>query len=324
MQQRPALLKLLNMKGPKKYSIGIDLGGTKVEAALIDSDGGIHARNRLEVGAIHGLNHVLKQVDLVVKNALKQLPTGQKISGIGMGMPGVYLKSENRVYGSPHTSLYQMPGFVEALENKLDSSLIVENDANCLALSEYWVYTKENPEQAVQNVLAVILGTGVGSGIIFNGKLLSNAYARGMEFGHIPVDNLNPRTCECKAFGCLEAYLSGPSLGRRYFELSQKKIETQNLESLADSGDSFAQKILKDSVEYLVQGLRTAVNLLGTELVILGGGVSRMKYWYPRLENALNSRHNLFGVASVKRVPVIAARLGDSSGVLGAGLLAVT
>lgn len=293
------------------YVIGIDLGGTKVEACLLDTQRNCIARFRHPSEVSQGKDRVMENILSVVHRAAD----GKPFQAAGIGTPGTYGESEDRLYGSPHTPLYEQPGLIQTLRERLEVPLIVENDANCLAIAEYFA----SCEADYKHVLAVILGTGMGSGLILNGRLYRGSRGGAGEFGHTTID-LNGRKCQCGRRGCAEAYLSGPSLSRRYAELSGDAVEFEEIYQRYESGDEHASRLLNDSCRMMGEVFANAVNSLDIEAIILGGGVSQCPVWYKKVPEHLNK--HLFGVPRGE-IPIIRAKLGDSAGVIGAAYLAL-
>lgn len=195
----------------KQYVIGVDLGGTKVEACLMDTQRIVLARYRRPIRTLTGMDSVLEDIDAV----MKQAAGNQSFAAVGIGTPGTYVAEEDRLYGSPNSLIYETPGFIGKLREILAVPLEVENDANCLALAEYFA----SCEEKYRFVMGVIIGTGMGYGLILDGKLYRGARGGAGEIGHTTID-FNGRVCGCGRQGCAEAYLSGPSLSRRFYETS--------------------------------------------------------------------------------------------------------
>jgi len=291
--------------------VGIDLGGTKVEACLLDIERNCLARRRVFSEPSKGLDHV---TDTIVQ-LIQTVAGGQPFSAVGMGTPGTYVDSEDRLYGSPHTPVYTTPGFLSSLREKLSVPVVVENDANCLALAEFFAGCKGK----YHSVMAVILGTGVGSGLILNDRLYRGSRGGGGEIGHTTID-IHGRECECGRKGCVEAYLSGPSLSRRYAERSGRKLPLEEIYDLYQDGDPHAIDLFDRSVHIMGEAFANFVNVLDLEAIILGGGVSNLPIWYDKVPDHMNN--SLFGVPR-SRIPLIKAKLGDSAGVFGAAYLAL-
>jgi predicted NBD/HSP70 family sugar kinase len=165
--------------------------------------------------------------------------------------------------------------------------------------------------------MAVILGTGMGSGLILDNRLYRGPNGNAGEIGHTTID-IHGRRCECGRRGCAEAYLSGPSLSRRYQELSGESLDPGEIHLRYEQGDGRARALFEESFRVMGEVFANAVNTLDLEAIILGGGVSNISLWYDHVP-AVMSRH-IFGIPH-RRVPILRATLGDSAGVLGAAFL---
>jgi fructokinase len=295
----------------KECVVGIDLGGTKVEACLLDSERNLLARHRVFSEASKGHDRVIQNIEAVIEKVCG----GRPFAAVGMGTPGTYAPSEDRLYGAPHTPVYEAPGLIQRLRERLNIPLIVENDANCLALAEFFA----SCDGRYRYVMAVILGTGVGCGLILDNKLYRGSKGGAGEIGHTSID-LNGRSCECGSKGCVEAYLSGPSQSRRYHELTGKKLNLEEIYRLYKKGDSQAHQLFDESCRIMGVFFANTINALDLEAIILGGGVSNIPLWYEKVP--LHMERSFFGVPR-KNIPVIKAQLGDSAGVFGAAYLAL-
>ncbi len=295
----------------ERYVIGIDLGGTKVEACLMDSSRKALLRHRVLSEPRKGLDRVIRNIQTVVHAVSKKYP----VEAIGMGTPGTYGPVEDVLHGSPHTPVYETPGFINRIRGQFDLPLVVENDANCLALAEYF----GNYEEKYAYALAVIIGTGMGYGLILDKKLYRGKHGAAGEIGHTTID-YRGRKCECGRLGCAEAYLSGPSQCRRYRELSGEEKTLQQIWELYQEGDQIATNLFEESCEIMAQVFANVVNAFDLEAIILGGGVSNIPLWYEKVPPIMS--RSFFGPPRGE-IPVLKARMGDSAGVLGAAYLAL-
>ncbi len=295
----------------EEYVVGLDLGGTKVEACLLDSERTLLARHRILSEAHKGHDRVVQNIQAVIEKVCR----GRSYTAVGMGTPGTYFSSEDRLYGAPHTPVYEAPGLIQRLRNRLDVPLIVENDANCLALAEFYASCVGK----YRYVMAVILGTGVGCGLILDSKLYRGSKGGAGEIGHTSID-MNGRPCECGSRGCVEAYLSGPSQSRRFFDLTGKRLDLEEIYCLYNDGDSQAQRLFDESCRIMGVFFANTINALDLEAIILGGGVSNIPLWYEKVPPYME--RCFFGVPR-RNVPIIKAQLGDSAGVFGAAYLAL-
>ena len=294
-----------------RYAVGIDLGGTKVEACLVDETRRILARKRRPSEPGLGRERVVANIlGLVAETA-----GGAAFEAVGMGTPGTYSAADDIMYGAPHTPLYEKPGLVSLLRSELAVPLVVENDANCLALAEFFAQCHGR----YTTVMAVILGTGMGSGLILGNRLHRGPHGSAGEIGHTSIA-IDGRPCECGRRGCGEAYLSGPSLGRRYAELAGEALTPDKIYALYEAGDAPARRVLDESVRIMGELFANSVNTLDLEAIVLGGGVSNIPLWYERVPAVMNRA--IFGLPG-RTIPILKAVLGDSAGVLGAAYLAL-
>jgi len=294
-----------------RYAVGIDLGGTKVEACLVDETRQILARKRRPSEPGLGRERVVRNIrELVVDTA-----GGAPYEALGLGTPGTYSAADDVMYGAPHTPLYEKPGLISLLRSELDAPLVVENDANCLALAEFFAQCHGR----FSTVMAVILGTGMGSGLILGNRLHRGPCGNAGEIGHNSIA-IDGRPCECGRRGCGEAYLSGPSLTRRYAELAGDALPPDKIFALHEAGDPHARRVFDESCRIMGELFANCVNTLDLEAIVLGGGVSNIPLWYDRVPPVMATA--LFGLPG-RTVPILKAVLGDSAGVLGAAYLAL-
>ena len=294
-----------------RYAVGIDLGGTKVEACLVDETRAVLARKRRPSEPGLGRERVVANIlELVAETA-----GGARFEAVGMGTPGTYSAADDIMYGAPHTPLYEKPGLVSLLRSRLEVPLVVENDANCLALAEFFAQCHGR----FTTVMAVILGTGMGSGLILGNRLHRGPNGNAGEIGHTSIA-IDGRLCECGRKGCGEAYLSGPSLSRRYAELTRETLSPDRILERYEAGDPDARRVFEESFRVMGELFANCVNTLDLEAIVLGGGVSNIPLWYERVPPVMNKA--LFGTPG-RKIPILKAVLGDSAGVLGAAYLAL-
>lgn len=294
-----------------EYVIGLDLGGTKVEACLMNANKDILLRERSPSNHDAGLQGIIDTID----ELYQKVREGKEIKAIGIGTPGTLVKETNTLLGSPQSPNYNIPGFLNQLEEKLQLPLIVENDANCLALAEFFA----TDEKKYSHVMAVILGTGVGSGLILDKKLYRGKNGGAGEFGHITID-YSGRPCPCGRKGCIQAYLAGPAIEKRYEEISHESISTKEIYQRYLQKEPHALKIIQESLQIFGEAIGNMANVFDLDAVILGGGVSNMTIWYDESPHYLK---NVFFGLERKDFPILKAKLGDSAGVIGAAYLAL-
>jgi len=289
------------------YRIGIDLGGTKIEVAVLDPAGQVAFRHRVDTPPVY--EDIVAQIAGLVQTAETAL--GVRAS-VGVGIPGIVSLATGLVKNANSQVLIG-----RALDRDLAEALFrpvrVENDANCFALSE----ASDGAGAGHNCVFGVILGTGCGGGIVVAGQLLPGRNRIAGEWGHIPLpwprdDELPQPPCWCGQTGCLELYLAGPGLAR-----SCSAVNAAAVVQRAAAGNPAAEAALERHVDRLARGLAVIMNVLDPDIIVLGGGVSNMAHLYERLP-ALIARHVFSDVATT---PVVRNQHGDSSGVRGAAWL---
>ena len=293
--------------------IGVDVGGTKIEAIAIDDAGQERARRRVATpaGDYHGTVAAIRALVLAVEAAL-----GAR-ARVGVGTPGAVSRSTGLIKNANSTHLNGRP-FVADLAAALEREVRVDNDANCFALSE----ASDGAGAGHRLVFGVILGTGVGGGIVQDGRVWVGPNAIAGEWGHneLPArgePGLPDTACYCGRRRCIETYLSGPGLARDHAAAGGAALDAAQVIALARRGDAAAAATLERYAERLARALAGVVNVLDPDVVVLGGGLSNVDELYGRLA-ALLPRHVFSDTCST---PVLRNRHGDSSGVRGAAWL---
>jgi fructokinase len=292
--------------------IGIDFGGTKIEAAAIDSKGGFAQRIRAaNPGNYDSAVRTVQNLVLQVESDL-----GVKCT-VGIGTPGSISPTTGVMRNS--NSLYlNGRSFREDLSEALAREVRMANDANCFTLSE----ATDGAAAGANTVFGVILGTGCGGGLFAGGRLIEGANGVGGEWGHnplpwpTPAENPGPR-CYCGQRGCLEQWISGTGLQRDYAEHAGQSKTAEQIVSLARSGDPHGRDAFDRLIDRLARGLATICNVVDPDVIVVGGGLSNVREIYDRLP-ALISAHVF---SDAWRGRIAAAKWGDSSGVRGAARL---
>lgn len=295
---------------------GIDLGGTKIEIACFSIENEypkVLLRERTSTQAELGYEHVVKEILELTKTSEKQV--GHKIEQLGLGHPGVHCPKTGLIKNSNSQNLQGQNLEADLLgafkDSKMDISLTCANDANCFALAE----SVFGAGKGYKTVFGVIMGTGVGGGVIIEGKALYGGHGISGEWGHIVVDP-NGEGCYCGRKGCVETIISGPALERFYEKLSGKSGHISEIISRADQ-DKDALLTKKRLIEFFGKGLSYVTNILDPECIVLGGGVSNVDCLYTEGRDELAKWIFNQGLD----IPVKRAELGDSAGVFGAGML---
>lgn len=296
--------------------IGIDLGGTKTEVAVLDAQGQVRWRHR-EPTPAHDYAAILAHIESLVRRAVQHsdLPWPTRI---GCGIPGCLDPHTQRVRGANTQALNGQP-LAQDLSAALGLEVRVENDANCLALSE----SVDGAGRDAELVFAVILGTGCGGGLAMNGRVRTGRHALAGEWGHNPLpwpspEELQVPACWCGLSGCLESWVSGPGWARAHERQTGVLLTPPQLVSAMQAGDEQARRSVLDWVDRLGRGLAQVVNLMDPDVVVLGGGLSLIPDVASLLAQAIPRYTFYRGVDTPVRVAVH----GDSSGVRGAAWLA--
>lgn len=295
------------------FRLGVDLGGTKTEAALLGAAGEVRWRERVATPA-GDYGATLRTVAGLVQRGAAAAQGGPMT--VGIGHPGT-LTPEGRIKNANSTCLNGRPLQAD-LEALLGRPVRLANDANCLALSE----ATDGAAAGAGVVFAVILGTGVGGGIAVQGRVLAGANGLAGEWGHNPLpwaegDELPGPACYCGRRGCVETWLSGPALARD----DGRGLTGEQIVAAAAAGDPAAQATLDRHAQRLARALAGVVNLLDPDVIVLGGGLSRL----PGLVDRVTAQWQRWVFSAGSAAP-LATRLataahGDASGVRGAAWL---
>ena len=292
------------------HRIGIDLGGTKIEIAVLRPDGTETLRHRIPTP--HGYRETLEALAALVRDAEAHLGVP---ATVGIGIPGVI---------SPATGLVKNANSIALNGHCLDQDLgallgreiRVENDANCFALSE----ATDGAGAGKGVVFGVILGTGCGGGIVVNGRVHRGPNRVAAEWGHMPLpwprmDEIPGIACWCGQWGCLETYVAGPSLARDCDGPGAR--DASGIPARAAAGETRAQLALARHADRLARGLTQVINLLDPDIIVLGGGLSNMAHLY----SAIPERLGRYVFSDTVTTPIVKNKHGDSSGVRGAAWL---
>ena len=290
------------------YHIGIDLGGTKIEVAVLDSQDNIIFRERLLTEAHLGSDHIFNQIHTLYGKALISIQN--KTHTLGLGTPGSISKNTHLLKNSNTLCLNRLP-LQALLEDKLVHDIIIENDANCFALAEALM----GAGKGYPSVFGIIMGTGCGGGIVFDGKIRQGPQNIAGEWGHMVIDPQG-EPCYCGANGCVESFISGGGLEKRI------KNKTGIIISAVDFfnpllKDESLRNIKQDFYARFGQALANLINILDPDIVILGGGLSNEESLYKEGVSEVYAR--IFN--DVPSTPIVKNKLGDSAGVIGAALI---
>lgn len=297
------MIKSNNQK--EKLAIGIDIGGTKIEAALVSLSGEIF--NTLRVATPSNYQDMSR--DLL--HLIHDVKGDREVVGIGMSIPGSIDPDTKRLRNAPNSPAINGTDFFEHITRQTPLPVILENDANCLVLSEY----QFGVARGCHHVVGIILGTGVGAGVILDRELVHGSSGLAPELGHTIID-INGRPCLCGNQGCVEAYLSGPSLLKRFHEAGGDPSVQDAKIFFSLAHDPIAQKIIEETKIIFSRFVAAIVSMYDPEVIVLGGGVSQQKMFYECEKEISKFVFGSHKVPLIKR-----ARGGDASGKLGAAAL---
>lgn len=295
---------------------GIDLGGTKTEGVVINSSGlnEVISRIRIPTESHKGYDHIVQQVKKLVKMMISE--TGMRPARLGMGIPGCVDKETGLVKNSNSVSLIGKP-FQKDIEKMLGIPVVTANDANCFALAEAKFGIEKDVKPKAEVVFGVIMGTGVGGGIVVNGKVLNGIHGIAGEWGHNFLDESGGE-CYCGRTGCVETLISGPALEKYYTSLSSTTLTLKDIfENSKKGNDKAASQTIERLITYFGKAMAVVINILDPDAVVLGGGVGNIDLLYT--EGVKEIQKHLFN--NTLKTLFLKPRLGDSAGVFGAAAL---
>ncbi len=311
----------------KRYFIGIDLGGTNIAVALCDDEGKILGRAKKKTLAPRPYNEILDDMaECAFLAAEKAGIPFDKVESVGVGCPGSIDTEKGTIEYSNNLDFYDVP-VVDYLEKKLNKKIYIENDANAAAWGEYLAGSGQGGDSLVM----ITLGTGVGGGIIIDGKLIAGAFGKGAELGHMVIV-VDGEECTCGRKGCLEAYASATALVRQtkaamlknpdcdMWQVANGSIDNVNGTTAFKGKDDVAKSVVDTYLNYVAEGVVDIVNLLQPKVVCIGGGISHEgEAILLPLKKAVKERS--YARLSAKQTEVALATLGNDAGIIGAALL---
>jgi glucokinase len=312
----------------KDVSIGVDLGGTKILTALINQNGDIIGRAEMETKPMEGETAVFRRILHSIKKVLIETSIQKaRLRGIGVASAGIIDSNEKTVLEAGNLGWKNVP-IGKLLEDHLSIPVALSNDANAAAVGE-WLW---GSGKGHNHLIYITVSTGVGSGIISNGKLVNGVDDSAGEFGHISID-YNGQRCSCGNRGCLENLISGTAIANaakyrlsqgeesHYLRgINQTKITAKEVGEAALAGDSFSREILKEAGFFLGVGVTNLIHLFNPEVIVFGGSVMNVsELILPQVMQTVRER----GIKSLtKTIKMEKSNLGGDAGVMGAaGLL---
>ncbi|MCY4147173.1 MAG: ROK family protein [Chloroflexi bacterium] len=295
--------------------VGVDLGGSKIALGLVNAENAILSRRRIDTEAAAGLDSVITRISAQVASLRRELPKGQDIAAVGVGAPGPV----DPIHGDLLT-LVNLPGisntpFRRALSQRLGVPVALDHDAKVAALGEFHFGAGKKRD----SMIYIVIGTGVGAAIIYQGRLLYGESNTAGESGHMTVDP-NGHLCHCGSRGCLEAYASGPALSRHYATATGETIDGAQVAERARAGDVTALQTLAEAGRALGIAVASLAMTLNIELFVIGGSVAQADALLLNPARATLPGYAFKTVA--ERVQVRASQLGEDGAILGAAWLA--
>jgi len=288
------------------YRLGIDLGGTKIECAILEPNGRVLVREGVLTEAEKGVAHILGNIKKIIDKVTTCVPSA---FSIGIGTPGSISMKTGLLRNSNTQCLNGQP-LKELLKDELKQDVHVENDANCFALAE----ATYGAGRDCRVVLGVILGTGCGAGIVVDRKIYTGVNKIAGEFGHHTVSFEDGRLCWCGRRGCVETYVSGSGIEAQYLKKTGNRDTAKNILNLSCEE---ACNLKREFYEVLGVSLVNVCNILDPDIIVIGGGLSNHEPLYKIVRKHIEKHtfSDAFITAFVKN------RLGDSAGVIGAAIL---
>lgn len=293
---------------------GIDLGGTKIEGAVLDAEKRVLARLRLPTESHLGYEHIIGQIERLIM--MLKAETGASPRRLGMGTPGT-TDPDTQLLKNSNTLVLNGKPFRRDISEALGIPVVTANDANCFSVAEARMGVVPEVAPGARVVFGVIMGTGVGGGIVIDGKVLEGRQGIAGEWGHSFLDD-SGGPCYCGNTGCVETIISGPALERHYKSLAGQTLKLPEiLERHNRQTDPAASETFRRLIHFFGKGLANIINILDPDVVVVGGGVGNTPQLYTAGVEAI--RHFVFNTRL--DTLVVAPRLGDSAGVFGAALL---
>jgi len=286
------------------YKIGVDLGGTKIEAILLDETLDVMERKRIPTPQ-NDYQQILNSISSLVLEISKNIPD----FSLGICTPGAISKQTGLIKNS-NTQCLIGKSLKEDLENKLGKKISIENDANCFAMAEATLGAAIDYDL----VFGVIIGTGVGGGIVIDKKLYPGRTNIGGEWGHHTLHR-NGNLCYCGKTGCVETYISGPSLENQWTELTGQSLSLPQI--LSNIDNEIGIKWKNEFIENFGFGLANVIDILDPDAIVLGGGLSNIDFLYTEGKESIHNK--VF--SDLVDTPILKNKLGDSAGVFGACML---
>ena len=307
------------------YYIGVDLGGTTIKAGLVNEKYEILMAKSLPTNRERGANEILKDMALLCKQLISENNLEEKdIASIGIGCPGLASAKDGIIFSSSNLNFTNV-NVKSIMSSYIDLPIYVENDANCAAFGEVLAGAAQGEKEAV----IVTIGTGVGGGLILDGKIHRGGFFGAGEIGHQVINIHETNSCGCGRKGCWEQYASATALVKAATTAAanhpesllakNEEINGKVIFDAAKAGDQVALDVLDNFYSYLAQGVVNLINILEPNVVVIGGGISAQKdYIIQPIKQKVQAQ--MYGGLDMK-TEIKAAQLGNDAGIIGAAFL---
>ena len=294
------------------YTIGVDLGATFVKMGIVDSKGRVYSRRKIETPKGAKKFPLIDAIIYNIKDIIRE--SGKTIRGVGIGVPGPVDSQKGIVHYFPNIKGWKEVPLKAILQKKLSMRVELDNDVNAMTLGEFVFGAGKGSD----NLVCITLGTGVGGGIIINGKLYRGGSMTAGEIGHMPINESGPK-CNCRGIACLERYVGNRYILERAKKVFGTSITLERLSALARSRDKKSIAIWTDVAKKLSVAIIGVVNLLNPDKIVIGGGVSSAgSLILTPLKNQVKFRAMK---DQAKHVKIVLAKLGGDAGIIGSSLL---
>ncbi len=309
------------------YYVGIDLGGTNTKIGLVDEAGNIIFTTIVKTDSAEGFENTVERLSNILKEQIKGSNINyENVKAVGIGVPGPVVNERVVKFWAnfPWPREIDLAG---EFEKHLNKKVKADNDVNIITLGEMW----KGSAQGYKNVLGLAIGTGIGGGVIADGKLVSGKNGAGGEVGHIKVEK-DGKLCGCGQEGCWEAYASATGLIREaqsrlavnknnllYERVKGRELEAKDIFDAAKEGDKFSLALVDYEAEYIAFGIGNLLNVLDPEIIVIGGGVALAG---EILFNGVNEKLKKYALPStLEGLRILPAKLGNDAGIIGAAYL---
>jgi glucokinase len=314
------------MSESPKPIVGVDIGGTKIAVAVIDSaNGTIYSRASMPTDAQRGYPDGLARIRALIESAVAEAGlTMTGVAGIGIGSAGPLDSARGRIQNEYTLPTWVDVPIVDDLVQAFSLPTVLVNDGHAAALAELWL----GAGRGAQHMIYVTVSTGIGGALVVNGRLHRGVGLMAGEVGHQIIDPHGP-LCYCGAHGCLEMLASGPAIATfarqraapdglllRLVDGDAARITAETVTIAARQGDPVAQQVLDETALYLGMGLSNLMNIFGPEVIVLGGGV--MKSWDLLGDKIIAAAKGRIGMVPFELIRIVPAELGTEAGVVGA------